>query len=86
MPTQEVENYFNERLRKLGVTDDVNTITTPVYKSIEGGYEKTAETKQKRPLNPMKKAYRLTITSQMVTISRGKKATINGPKTSTAQD
>jgi len=48
MPTQEVQNYFNERLRKLGVTDDINTITTPVYKSIEGGYEKTEETKDRK--------------------------------------
>jgi hypothetical protein len=46
MPTQEVQNYFNERLRKLGVTDAINTITTPVYESIEGGYKRTEETKE----------------------------------------
>ena len=59
MPTQEVENYFNERLRKLGVTDDVNTITTPVYQSIEGGYEKTAETKQKKAFESNEKGIQI---------------------------
>ncbi|MDN3689077.1 primase-helicase family protein [Cyclobacterium jeungdonense] len=45
MPTQEVHSYFSERLRQLGITDQVNTITTPVYESIEGGYKRTAENK-----------------------------------------
>jgi hypothetical protein len=42
---QDVKLYYEERLRKLGVTDEINAITTPVYKSVEGGYQRTDETK-----------------------------------------
>lgn len=43
--TNEVRLYFEERLRALGITDELNLITSPVYEGVEGGWKTTSETK-----------------------------------------
>lgn len=43
--SNEIKLYFEERLRLLGITEEINTITTPVYEGVEGGVKVTTETK-----------------------------------------
>lgn len=58
-PAPEVKLYYEERLRKLGVTDEENNITTPVYKGVEGGYLRTDETKTLPAFEPCEKGIQI---------------------------
>jgi hypothetical protein len=41
----EIKLYYEERLRSLGITEDIIRIESPVYEGIEGGWKTTGETK-----------------------------------------
>lgn len=43
--TPEVQAYYESRLRSLGITEEINQITTPSYRGVEGGVEQTGEMK-----------------------------------------
>jgi hypothetical protein len=43
--SNDIKLYYEERLRGLGITDQINQITSPVYEGIEGGWKATGETK-----------------------------------------
>jgi hypothetical protein len=49
---QEIKLYYEQRLRSLGITEEINLIKSPVYKGIEGGWEVTGETKSLPAFEP----------------------------------
>jgi hypothetical protein len=43
--SNDIKLYYEARLRELGITEEINKITTPVYEGIEGGWKATEESK-----------------------------------------
>jgi hypothetical protein len=53
MPKSTSSNvYYEKRLRELGITEEINTLTWPHYKGVHGGLEKTEETKTYKAFEP----------------------------------
>ncbi|AWW31865.1 hypothetical protein DN752_17955 [Echinicola strongylocentroti] len=64
MPTNQkisndVELYYEKRLRALDISEEANSLTTPVFKSVEGGWIETEETKTHKLLEPCEKGIQI---------------------------